>query len=832
MADPFEITSDARQKYDKMFSDQKDSPNAMSGQAARALFTKSGLDTALLRKIWDLSDIDGNGELSRDEFHIAAHLISVAVKKLAPVPDVLPRSLLPRTGGAAPAIPDPFAPSGFPSSVAKPPAASGGPPPLNTFPLDPPMGAGGAHPPAHTQPTGAPGAKPDLMATAMSNFGMFADNLRASTGAPAQSTLPGGVGGAFPPPTGFPGGPPPLGGTTGGFGSVPAAGGFSGPPAGGFGVPPATAGGLGNAGGWAPPSGPPPLGQSTFPPAGGPPGFPNSAPGGFPSTGGAQPPMFGQAGGLPTGGMGGLGGNMGMPAGGFGGMPPSAMDLKESDLAKDATRQSAAIRSLIAEVSQIEETMYDRRRTYEERKAKMVELRQVEAKMNLQLMQLKSDSEQAQKYLSDAEGEWSRLQTFMEASTTNLTAYQQQIEQVRQQKAQIDEKMLKAREAAEGMDSNLMALQGTLQAQEAELSRQRAAISEIETQLSRLLVTRQGLVQDVQEKTAELTRLRTLHSKLTGESQQVNQEISGLTNELTQAQVGLENEKAILAKLTNGKQQLDGEFTDLQSSLRSRELLYQQKTGGRHPDLGQLQQLYRQAQAALQEFSSRLNVCYAAVTDSSFTPAPIAPAVPAVPSVTATPAEAFPAKSDFPAPSSSWASFGNEAPKKPAFEEPAFSSPAPAFTESAVRQKSPVPEPAATVVAPRSATPTQQLAPEPAASQDLFAAPPSFSSFEAAGGSDSNFKAAFPEPAGPAEGDAKPQEPAAEFAPAGADWATFSDPAATQTAPKSADWEDWGNTGGNAATVPATSGSADWDDWSASAAPAPVQTTGEDWAFQ
>ncbi len=68
----------------------------VSGAGARDVLLESGLDTALLRTIWDLSDIDKDGYLDRDEFAVCWYLIHQAKSGNA-IPSALPGPIVPPT---------------------------------------------------------------------------------------------------------------------------------------------------------------------------------------------------------------------------------------------------------------------------------------------------------------------------------------------------------------------------------------------------------------------------------------------------------------------------------------------------------------------------------------------------------------------------------------------------------------------------------------------------------------------------------------------------------------------------------------------------------------
>ncbi|KAJ1814407.1 actin organization and endocytosis protein, partial [Coemansia sp. RSA 2598] len=68
----------------------------LKGEQAREVFAQSGLTQSELAKVWSLADINNQGELNLDEFSVAMHVI---FRRLAgaPIPDVLPAELVPRS---------------------------------------------------------------------------------------------------------------------------------------------------------------------------------------------------------------------------------------------------------------------------------------------------------------------------------------------------------------------------------------------------------------------------------------------------------------------------------------------------------------------------------------------------------------------------------------------------------------------------------------------------------------------------------------------------------------------------------------------------------------
>uniref|UniRef100_A0A5K3FJR7 Intersectin-1 n=1 Tax=Mesocestoides corti TaxID=53468 RepID=A0A5K3FJR7_MESCO len=89
------ISATSRPKYKLQFNqNDRNKRGYLTGVEARGVFLKSNLPQAQLALIWNLADIDKDGNLTCDEFCIAAYLIDqvLAGRKL---PTTLPPSLLP-----------------------------------------------------------------------------------------------------------------------------------------------------------------------------------------------------------------------------------------------------------------------------------------------------------------------------------------------------------------------------------------------------------------------------------------------------------------------------------------------------------------------------------------------------------------------------------------------------------------------------------------------------------------------------------------------------------------------------------------------------------------
>ncbi|KAI8378734.1 cytoskeletal-regulatory complex EF hand-domain-containing protein [Choanephora cucurbitarum] len=88
------ITQAERQKYAEIFQARGQVNGYMSGAIARDVLLNSNLPPNRLERIWDLSDIDKDGNLDFEEFCIAMHLTFGCINGVEP-PVSLPPSLVP-----------------------------------------------------------------------------------------------------------------------------------------------------------------------------------------------------------------------------------------------------------------------------------------------------------------------------------------------------------------------------------------------------------------------------------------------------------------------------------------------------------------------------------------------------------------------------------------------------------------------------------------------------------------------------------------------------------------------------------------------------------------
>jgi epidermal growth factor receptor substrate 15 len=84
------IEPEERLRYDKMFQGLSPAGGKLSGDKARPMMMASKLPVDALGKIWNLSDIDRDGQLDGDEFAVAMRLI-----QLCQAGEFLPPSLPP-----------------------------------------------------------------------------------------------------------------------------------------------------------------------------------------------------------------------------------------------------------------------------------------------------------------------------------------------------------------------------------------------------------------------------------------------------------------------------------------------------------------------------------------------------------------------------------------------------------------------------------------------------------------------------------------------------------------------------------------------------------------
>ncbi|XP_017266428.1 epidermal growth factor receptor substrate 15-like 1 isoform X1 [Kryptolebias marmoratus] len=88
------IRPDEKGKFEGIFESLSPVKGLLSGDKVRPVLINSKLPLDVLGKIWDLSDLDKDGHLDKEEFTVAMHLVYRTMEK-EPVPSSLPPSLIP-----------------------------------------------------------------------------------------------------------------------------------------------------------------------------------------------------------------------------------------------------------------------------------------------------------------------------------------------------------------------------------------------------------------------------------------------------------------------------------------------------------------------------------------------------------------------------------------------------------------------------------------------------------------------------------------------------------------------------------------------------------------
>ncbi|OXB73098.1 UNVERIFIED_CONTAM: hypothetical protein H355_012023 [Colinus virginianus] len=116
-------------KFDGIFESLLPVNGLLSGDKVKPVLMNSKLPLDILGRVWDLSDIDKDGHLDKDEFAVAMHLVYRALEK-EPVPSLLPPSLIPPSKRKKTPV--------FPGAV---PVLSASPPPKDSLRSTPSHGS-------------------------------------------------------------------------------------------------------------------------------------------------------------------------------------------------------------------------------------------------------------------------------------------------------------------------------------------------------------------------------------------------------------------------------------------------------------------------------------------------------------------------------------------------------------------------------------------------------------------------------------------------------------------------------------------------------------------
>ncbi|CAM9753578.1 unnamed protein product [Lampetra planeri] len=91
---PWAVKPEEKAKFDSIYDSLKPQNGLLSGEKVKPVLLNSKLPVETLGRVWDLSDIDRDGFLDRDEFSVAMYLVYRALEK-EPVPLALPIKLIP-----------------------------------------------------------------------------------------------------------------------------------------------------------------------------------------------------------------------------------------------------------------------------------------------------------------------------------------------------------------------------------------------------------------------------------------------------------------------------------------------------------------------------------------------------------------------------------------------------------------------------------------------------------------------------------------------------------------------------------------------------------------
>uniref|UniRef100_A0A669PDW6 Epidermal growth factor receptor pathway substrate 15 n=1 Tax=Phasianus colchicus TaxID=9054 RepID=A0A669PDW6_PHACC len=91
---PWAVKPEDKAKYDAIFDSLNPVNGLLSGDKVKPVLLNSKLPVDILGRVWELSDIDRDGMLDRDEFAVAMFLVYCALEK-EPVPMSLPAALVP-----------------------------------------------------------------------------------------------------------------------------------------------------------------------------------------------------------------------------------------------------------------------------------------------------------------------------------------------------------------------------------------------------------------------------------------------------------------------------------------------------------------------------------------------------------------------------------------------------------------------------------------------------------------------------------------------------------------------------------------------------------------
>mmetsp|Transcript_22797 Transcript_22797/g.36383 ORF Transcript_22797/g.36383 Transcript_22797/m.36383 type:complete len:592 (+) Transcript_22797:191-1966(+) len=98
LPDAWAMTPSNRMQYEEIFDQQNTVDGKLDGKDAVQFFLQSRLPRDQLRQVWNLSDVDQDGKLTKPEFCVAMHLVMCLTRKSYPVPSQLPIDLATSAG--------------------------------------------------------------------------------------------------------------------------------------------------------------------------------------------------------------------------------------------------------------------------------------------------------------------------------------------------------------------------------------------------------------------------------------------------------------------------------------------------------------------------------------------------------------------------------------------------------------------------------------------------------------------------------------------------------------------------------------------------------------
>ncbi|XP_053929278.1 epidermal growth factor receptor substrate 15 isoform X3 [Cuculus canorus] len=132
---PWAVKLEDKAKYDAIFDSLNPVNGLLSGDKVKPVLLNSKLPVDILGRVWELSDIDRDGMLDRDEFAVAMFLVYCALEK-EPVPMSLPAALVPPSKRKPISVPGamPLIPSSAATKESHPSL-----PPVGILPAKPPL---------------------------------------------------------------------------------------------------------------------------------------------------------------------------------------------------------------------------------------------------------------------------------------------------------------------------------------------------------------------------------------------------------------------------------------------------------------------------------------------------------------------------------------------------------------------------------------------------------------------------------------------------------------------------------------------------------------------